>query len=171
MTPCALTSRHVVISKQVSAIRALGYNMCVIGRRPRDENHAVRFRQGAENRSRARDTQPIWGVSDEHASVGTPWFLEEDIGRSPLSDYMSLHPSLTHHRNINPFENKVWEIYFLWRSVFVHSLKFINYIWICMWVYNRKSEWRFYFRLNNYPIYPTPPLGQDMTQGQFLSGV
>ena len=23
----------------------------------------------------------------------------------------------------------------------------------------------------NYPIYPTPPLGQDMTQGQFLSGV
>ena len=23
----------------------------------------------------------------------------------------------------------------------------------------------------NNPIYPTPPLGQDMTQGQFLSGV
>ena len=23
-----------------------------------------------------------------------------------------LHPSLRHHRNINPFENKVWEIYF-----------------------------------------------------------
>ena len=23
----------------------------------------------------------------------------------------------------------------------------------------------------DYPIYPTPPLGQDMTQGQFLSGV
>ena len=22
-----------------------------------------------------------------------------------------------------------------------------------------------------YPIYPTPPLGQDMTQGQFLSGI
>ena len=22
-----------------------------------------------------------------------------------------------------------------------------------------------------YPIYPTPPLGPDMTQGQFLSGV
>ena len=26
-----------------------------------------------------------------------------------------------------------------------------------------------HFRTN--PIYPTPPLGQDMTQGQFLSGV
>ena len=26
-------------------------------------------------------------------------------------------------------------------------------------------------RITLYPIYPTPPLGQDMTQGQFLSGV
>ena len=26
-------------------------------------------------------------------------------------------------------------------------------------------------RLLNDPIYPTPPLGQDMTHGQFLSGV
>ncbi len=26
-------------------------------------------------------------------------------------------------------------------------------------------------RIQNNPIYPTPPLGQDMTQGQFLSGV
>ena len=29
-----------------------------------------------------------------------------------------------------------------------------------------------YIKINRpYPIYPTPPLGQDMTQGQFLSGV
>ena len=48
------------------------------------------------------------------ASVGTPWLLEEDMGRrSPLSEYMSLHPSLTYHINRDPFENKVWEIYFL----------------------------------------------------------
>ena len=47
------------------------------------------------------------------ASIGTPWLLEEDMRkRSLLSEYMALHPSLTHHRNINPFENKVWEIYF-----------------------------------------------------------
>ena len=35
-----------------------------------------------------------------------------------------------------------------------------------------KNEWQIdltIFRFN--PIYPTPPLGQDMTQGQFLSGV
>ena len=29
----------------------------------------------------------------------------------------------------------------------------------------------FLFRVVVYPIYPTPPLGQDMTQGQFLSRV
>ena len=50
VTPCALTSCHAVISKQGSAIRAVGYNRCVTGRRPRDENHAVRFRQREGNR-------------------------------------------------------------------------------------------------------------------------
>ena len=29
----------------------------------------------------------------------------------------------------------------------------------------------FEFRIFLYPYLPTPPLGQDMTQGQFLSGV
>ena len=28
-----------------------------------------------------------------------------------------------------------------------------------------------HYILKNNPIYPTPPLRQDMTQGQFLSGV
>ena len=61
VTPFALSSCHAVMSKQGydSAIRAVGYNRCVTGRRPRDENHAVRFRQSAENRNRAWDTQPI----------------------------------------------------------------------------------------------------------------
>ena len=35
------------------------YNRCVTGRRTRDENHVVRFRESAENRSRAWNTQPI----------------------------------------------------------------------------------------------------------------
>ena len=62
-TPCALTSCHILISKQEddSTIRAVGYNRCVTGRRPRDENYAVRFGQNAENRSRAWDTQSIRG--------------------------------------------------------------------------------------------------------------
>ena len=65
VTPCALTSCHVVISEQDSTIRAVGYNRCVTGRRLRDGNPTVRFRQSAEDRSRVRDTQPTRGVSDE----------------------------------------------------------------------------------------------------------
>ena len=87
------------------------------GRRPCDENHAVRFRQSAEDaverrtgsRSEASLTSLQWG-----ASVGTHWLPGEDMGRrSPLSEYMSLHPSITHHLNINSFANKVWDIYIL----------------------------------------------------------
>ena len=78
------------------------------------------------------------------AGVGTPWLLEEDMGRrSPLSEYMSHHLFLTHHRIINPCENKVWEIYFYKEvCLFVHWSSWIMfdyvyaYICICMWVYN-----------------------------------
>ena len=45
VTPCALTSCHVVISKQDSTIRALRLNWYVTGRY---ENHAVRIGQSAE---------------------------------------------------------------------------------------------------------------------------
>ena len=94
---------------------ALMPNTFVTRRRSCDENHVVRFRQGAVNRSRARDMQPTRGITDEFArgaSVCTPWPLKEDMGRKgPFSEYMSLHPSLKHHRNINPFENKVGERY------------------------------------------------------------
>ena len=116
VTPFALTSCHVVISKQESTIMAVGYNRCVTRRRLRDENHAVRFRQrqrivverGTRSRSEASLTSLQWG-----ASVGTPWLQEEYMERSNLlSEYMSLHPSLAHHKNINPLVNKVWEIYF-----------------------------------------------------------
>ena len=41
--------------------------------------------------------------------------------------------------------------------------------------YITKSTRDYDFRINIFAyidtIYPTPPLGQDMTQGQFLSGV
>ena len=70
VTPCALASCHVVISKQEddSIISAVGYNRCVTGRRPRDENHAVRFRPRAENHSQA-----IRGVSDKFAREWKCW--------------------------------------------------------------------------------------------------
>ena len=83
-----------------STIRALAYNRCVSRKRSRDENHAVRFRQSADNHSRPRDMQPGRGVSDELARGWKCWH-----SLAPGVD-MSLHPSLAHHRNINPFENK-----------------------------------------------------------------
>ena len=51
------------------------------------------------------------------------------------------HSSLTHHRNINPLENKVWEIYFYKEvCLFVHwsSSFMFDYVsaCICMWLYN-----------------------------------
>ena len=91
VTPCALTSCHILISKQEddSTIRALGYDRCVTGRRPRDENHAVRFRQRAENRSRMWDTQPTrlsLKSLQVRATVGTPWPPVKDMERRrPLS--------------------------------------------------------------------------------------
>ena len=101
VTPCALTGCHAVMSKQGydSTIRAVGYNRCVTERRPCDENHAVRFRQSTENRSRARDTPPIRSSLTSlqgGESVGTPWLLEEDMGRSPLSLSICLSTHLSH---------------------------------------------------------------------------
>ena len=48
-------------------------NRCVTGRGSRDENHAVRFGQSAENRNRAGDTRPIIDVSDELARGCKRW--------------------------------------------------------------------------------------------------
>ena len=62
--------------------------------------------------------------------------------------------------------------------LYIHS-------WYChMYFFILLSWWTLYLCWNHnplsgnvilqvlvYPIYPTPPLGQDMTQGQFLSGV
>ena len=50
--------------------------MCVTGRGSREENHAVSFRQSAENCSPAWNTQPIRSSLmslQGGASVGTPW--------------------------------------------------------------------------------------------------
>ena len=97
VTLCALASCHILICKQEndSTIRAVGYNRCVTGRRPREENHAVRFGQGAENRSRAWDMQSISSSLKRlqgGASVGTPWLPEEVLF---LSIWLSTHLSHT----------------------------------------------------------------------------
>ena len=47
----------------------------------------------------------------------------------------------------------------------------IPYSEIFCWSYQSNRIKFFFIILWRNPIYPTPPLGQDMTQGQFLSGV
>ena len=89
VTACALTSCHVVISQQGydCTIRALGYNRCVTGRIPRDENHEVWFRQWSEGH--AADQRSSLTSLPGGASIGTPWLPEEDMVRRPLSTHLS----------------------------------------------------------------------------------
>ena len=87
------------------------------------------------------------------ASVSTPWLPEEDMRRSPLSEYISLHPSLTHHRSINPFENKVWEIYF-YKEVcsFIEVRKLFDYVSACICICNRLyNRYKIKFNFNTFP--------------------
>ena len=100
VTPCALTNCHVVISKQDSTIRELRRNRYVTGRRTRDENHAVRFRQrqriAVERGTRSRPEASLTSLQGG-PSVGTPWLPEEDKGRrSPLSEYICLSTPQKH---------------------------------------------------------------------------
>ena len=79
VTPCALTSCHIVISKQDSTIRA---DLVRVQR--------ITVKQGTHSRSEVSLTSLQGG-----ASVGTPRLLEEDKERrSPLSEYMS--PLISH---------------------------------------------------------------------------
>ena len=82
-----------------SAIGALGYNRCVTGRRSRNEHHVVKFRQSAENRSRARDTQPIRGVSDELARGCKRWHPlapGRRYGKKKSSLWVYVSPPISH---------------------------------------------------------------------------
>ena len=62
-------------------------------------------------------------------------------------------------------------------AYFVHSIRYFlavgQMVSVCIKKTNKKiNRNRFLILFTYYPIYPTPPLGQDMTQGQFsLSGV
>ena len=84
VTLCALVSCHILISKQEDDGASGHLNRCVTGRGSCDENYVVSFRQSAENHSRARDTQPIRGVSDELASVAPPGSWKKNGKKSSL---------------------------------------------------------------------------------------
>ena len=134
-----------------SAIRALGYNRCVTERRPRDENHAVRFRQSAENRSRAWDLQSVRGVSDELAKGCKCWHplgSRKKIWEEVLSLSICLSTHLSHTTETSTLSRIKCE-----RYIFINK---------CV---------RSFIEVRKLSYLPTPPLGQDMTQGQFLIGV
>ena len=76
VTPCALTSCHIGISKRGIAVKS---NRCVTGRRPRD-NHAVSFRQRQRIESRARDKQPS---TDVRSSL-TIRLAKKDMGQEEV---------------------------------------------------------------------------------------
>ena len=42
-----------------------------------------------------------------------------------------LHSSLTQHRNINPFENKVWEIHIFIKKRVRSFIEVVNHLWLC----------------------------------------
>ena len=113
----------------------LGYNRCVTGRRLRDENDAVRFRQSAENRSRAWDTQPIRSVSDELARGCKRWHPlapRRRYGKKKSSFWVYVSLSISQlTTNGGPLLRIKWGIYFY--KVFRSLIEFCS---LCMWHYN-----------------------------------
>ena len=128
VTPCALTSCHVVISKQGSTIRALGWNRCVTGRRPRDENHAVRFRQ----RQRIGDDQRrLWRACKGVQALAPPGSRREEEVLS-LIKCLSTHLSQT--IETSTLSRIKCERYIFIKKC-VRSLKFVNYVWLSFRLY------------------------------------
>ena len=150
--PMCLASGHILISKQDSTIRALRYNRCVTGMRSRDENHAVRFTQNAENRSRSRDTQPTRGVSDELARGCKRWHPlapERRYGKKKSSLWVYVPPPISHtpqkHQHFR--EQSVRGIYFYKQvCLFVHWSSFdclimfpLIFVFV-LWLYNNNQQ-------------------------------
>ena len=71
----------------------------------------------------------LWALSDPRLSSPARMRKKCCYGKKNFGSICnSLSPSpthLSHTRNINAFGNKVWEVYFLQRSVFIRSLKFV----------------------------------------------
>ena len=97
-----------------------------------------------ETRCRTESQQQTEGLGPQRPTVEQPSQGEKEV---LLGQYSSLSPSpahLSHTTNINPFENKVGEIYF-YKEVFVRSLlltmfPLIFVLYIYMWLYNKKTK-------------------------------
>ena len=148
VTQCALTSCHVVISKQDCTTRELRSNRCVTGRRWHDENHAVRFRQSAENCSRARDTQPIRGVlACKWVQALAPPGSWKKIWEEVLSLSICLSIHLSHTTETSTFSRIKCERFIFIKKCIRSCIEVRHYLWlcsayicICMWVYNTEMQ-------------------------------
>ena len=128
MTASAMTSWLVVISKQGSTIRAHGYNRCVTRRRPRDENHTVRFRQ-RQRIAVERGTRSWSGRLWRACKCWHPLDSGRKYGKkSSLWIYVS--PAISQTNNCGLFSRIKWEIYFHKEVCFVRSLKYVHYRWL-----------------------------------------
>ena len=86
VTPCALASCYILISKQEddSTIRTLRYSRCEMRTTRADLDRVQRM--AVECGTHSRSETSLMSLPGG-ASVGTPWLLEEDMGRrSPLSE-------------------------------------------------------------------------------------
>ena len=118
VTPCALTSCHIVISKQGNGRS----RRCATGRRPHDMRNTQSDLDWVQRTgSRTSDTQPIRGVrSSLTIRLGRKWKRLHTLAsgrrygarRSPLSEYMSLHQSLKLTTNCVSLSRIKWEICF-----------------------------------------------------------
>ena len=70
-----------------------------------------------------------WVLEDNTAGLGQENSLV-NIAVCPC-----LHTSLTHKRNINPLENKVWEIYIFMKNCVRSFIEVHHYLWLCSCLY------------------------------------
>ena len=129
-----LTSCLAVMSKQGydSTSGQSGKNRRVTGRRPRDENHVVRFRPmksigvEPETRSRSEASQrPLWRYGlNRGASVDTPWLPGKKYGTRGPRFWVYVSPFISQQtKNCGSFSRIKWGIYF-YQGVFRSFIEF-----------------------------------------------
>ena len=136
MTPCALTSCHVVISKQGVAVcwdRPVE-QVCNRKETALYENHASRFRQSVPSESRvkpgigSRSEALVSSLTIRLARRCKHWHPlapgRRYGSRTYLSEYMSPHLSLKLTTKCVPLSRIKWEIYFYEEVCFVLFIEF-----------------------------------------------
>ena len=68
-------------------------------------------RESQSSERHATEQRRLWRACKGVQALAPPGSWKKIWEEVLYFEYMSLHPSLIHHRNINPFENKVWDIY------------------------------------------------------------